>query len=398
MTSQSHATGGAGAAGSLALVADRVFDGARVRPRCAVLIENGRIARLASPGEAAGAARIVELPEGSLLAPGFIDTQVNGGGGVLLNDEPTIGGLRTIAETHRRYGTTGLLPTLISDRRAVMRRAIDAVAEAIEAGIPGVVGIHLEGPFLNPARKGAHPLEHLVAFEDGDIDLLSSLGGRGVTLVTLAPERVPKGVVRALTERGVRVCAGHTEATAEQIAEAVDEGLAGFTHLFNAMSQLGSRAPGTVGAALTEDRTVAGVIPDGFHVAERPLQIAYRAKGPDGLMIVTDAMPPVGTAMDRFRLFDTTVLVGEGRCTFADGTLAGALLDMAAAVRHMVERIGVPLEHALAMASRTPAAFLGLEADRGTLAPGSRADLVALDPDLRVVATLIGGEAAPARE
>jgi N-acetylglucosamine-6-phosphate deacetylase len=378
--------------GRLAVVADRVFDGEALISRAAVLIEKDRIVGIVAPEQVPSATTIVELPQGALLAPGFIDVQVNGGGGVLFNDDPTIAGVRAIAAAHRCYGTTGLLPTLISDSRDVMRRAMAAVAEAIAADVPGVLGIHLEGPFLNPARNGAHPKSHIVPLEDGDIDLLSSLGDKGATLVTLAPERVPPGTIRELTRRGVLVCAGHTEATAEDIGAAIEEGLSGFTHLYNAMSQLGSRAPGTVGAALTDETTFAGIIPDGFHVADLSLRLAVIAKGYDRLMIVTDAMSPVGTDLKQFALFDQTIFVGEGRLVTADGTLAGALLDMASAVRHMSERVGVPLEQALIMASRTPARFLKRGADFGCIAPGRRADLVALNSDLNVLATFIGGK------
>ncbi|HEX2137684.1 MAG TPA: N-acetylglucosamine-6-phosphate deacetylase [Microvirga sp.] len=380
--------------GAFALMADRVFDGVSVRDEAAVVVEDEHVVGVVPPGEI-GAAKPVALPPGTLLAPGFVDVQVNGGGGVLFNDDPTVDGIATIAAAHRRFGTTGLLPTLISDSREAMRRAIDAVAEAIERRLPGVLGIHLEGPFLNVARKGVHPPEHILSAEASDLDLLSSLGRRGITLVTLAPECVPAGFVAELTRRGVIVCAGHTEATAAQILAAVEEGLAGFTHLFNAMSQLGSREPGAVGVALAGPGTFAGIIPDGHHVAELSLKLAWKAKGRDRLMLVTDAMSPVGTDLRAFPLFGRTVEVREGRCVTADGTLAGACLDMAGAVRFMVRRVGVPLEDALAMASRTPAAFLGLAPARGRLAPGSRADLVALGPDLSVGETWIGG--SPAR-
>ncbi|HEY8382054.1 MAG TPA: N-acetylglucosamine-6-phosphate deacetylase [Microvirga sp.] len=377
--------------GAFTILADTVFDGAHRHEHAAVRIEDGIVAEIRSQDAAAPAKSVVRLPPGACLAPGFIDVQVNGGGGVLLNDAPTVDGVRTIAEAHRRFGTTGLLPTLISDRRDVMRRAIAAVGEAIEGGVPGVLGIHLEGPFLNVARKGAHPAEHLVSMEESDLDLLCSLGTRGISLVTLAPECVPTDFIAELARRGVVVCAGHTEAKAADIAEAEAAGLRGFTHLYNAMSQLGSREPGAVGAALSGADTFAGIIADGHHVADLSLALAVKAMGPDRLMLVSDAMSPVGTEMTEFPLFGRTIHVGEGRLVLADGTLAGAMLDMAGAVRHMVGRIGVPLEHALRMAATTPALFLRMERSLGRIAPGYRADLVALDSDLRVVETWIAG-------
>jgi N-acetylglucosamine-6-phosphate deacetylase len=371
------------------IAAERVFDGELFHAGRAVAVADGRIVDLI---DAARHPNAVRLPRGAVLAPGFIDAQVNGGGGVLLNDEPTVDGIGRIAAAHRRFGTTALLPTLISDRRDVMRRAIRAVGDAIEAGVPGVVGIHLEGPFLNPERKGVHPPDHLVPVEAGDAELVSALGSRGVTLVTLAPERVPPGFVADLVRRGVVVSAGHTDGTAADILPALDEGLTGFTHLFNAMSPLASREPGAVGTALADPRAFAGIIADGHHVADLSLLAAFRAKGPERLMLVTDAMSPVGTGMTCFPLFGREIQVENGRCATADGTLAGAALDMAGAVRHAVRRLGVDLGDALRMASRTPATFLGLDRERGRIAPGFRADLVALDADLQVLATWIGGD------
>jgi N-acetylglucosamine-6-phosphate deacetylase len=332
------------------------------------------------------------LPDGSLLSPGFVDVQVNGGGGVLFNDRPDVAGLRTIAEAHRRFGTTGLMPTLISDTRDSIRRAIEAVGEAIERRVPGILGIHLEGPFINPARKGAHPADRIVPMEAADIDLLSSLGALGPTMVTLAPECVAPDLIRELARRGVIVSAGHTDATAAELGSALEAGASAVTHLFNAMSQLGSREPGTVGAALADERPFVGLIADGQHVHDLSLGIASKAIGPERLMLISDAMPPVGTDQTEFTLFGRTIFVRDGRLILADGTLAGAHLDMASAVRHMTRRAGVPLTAALVMASTTPARCLRLDRDRGRIAPGFRADLVALDRDRNVVATWIDGE------
>lgn len=388
-------SGGRTRSGRFALRADRVFDGEAFHADAAVVVEDGRVVDLvagaaADPGSLAGATL---LPPKTLLAPGFIDLQVNGGGGVMLNDAPTVETVARIAAAHRRCGTTGLLPTLITDTRETVRAAIAAVASAIATGVPGVLGIHLEGPFLNPARRGIHPERHMVEPRPGDVDLLSSLGDRGVTLVTLAPERVPPGFVAALTERGVRVCAGHTDADAQTITRAIDtEGLLGFTHLYNAMSPLASRAPGAVGVALADPRTFAGIIADGHHVADLALRLACRATGPERLMLVSDAMASVGSDATRFRVGGRTVTLEGGRITGDDGTLAGAHLDLAAAVRHVVRpEVGADLADALRMASRTPAIFLGLAERLGSIRPGFRADLVALDHGLNVVGTWSAG-------
>lgn len=377
----------------LVLRSERVFDGKRMRSGQAIVIARDRVIDVTQ--EPPPCPRIIRLPPGSLVAPGFIDVQVNGGGGVLLNDDPSLDAIRRIAAAHRRVGgTTALLPTLISDTRDAIRAAVAGVRAAIAQGVPGVLGLHLEGPFLNPARKGIHDPARLAPFEPGDADLIASLGEAGLTLVTLAPEQVPPEAVADLVRRGVRVAAGHTDDPGEAIRAAVDAGLTGVTHLFNAMSQLGPRAPGAVGVALTDPRVFAGLIADGHHVGPASLKIALRMMGCERLMLVTDAMPPVGDPADRacFPLFGRTIRRDADRLTGPDGTLAGAALTMAGAVRHMVRTAGASLEEALAMASLTPARFLGLDGERGHIAPGYRADLVLLDRDLAVLGTCLGGD------
>ncbi|GJD49674.1 N-acetylgalactosamine-6-phosphate deacetylase [Methylobacterium crusticola] len=380
----------------LVVAAERLFDGEVLHHGRAVVVRGGRITDVTA--DPPPASRLVRLPPGAILAPGFVDVQVNGGGGVLLNDDPSPAGIARIAAAHRGGGTTALLPTLISDTRPAIRAAIAAVAGAIAAGVPGILGIHLEGPFLSPERPGIHDPARLAGLMPGDVELLTGLGGRGVTLVTLAPEVVPPGTVAALVARGARVSAGHTADDGAAIRAALDEGLTGFTHLFNAMSQLGPRAAGAVGVALADDRAFAGIIADGHHVGEAALRIAARLKGPARLMLVTDAMSPVGDpeAGATFRLFGRTIHRDGDRLAAADGTLAGAALTMAGAVRHMTARGGASLEAALAMASLTPARFLGLDGRIGRIAPGYAADLVALDGALAVLGTWIGGDVAPA--
>lgn len=327
--------------------------------------------------------------EGDLL-PGFIDLQVNGGGGVLFNDAPTVEGIAAIARAHRRFGTTGFLPTLISDDLEVVALAIGAVDAAIDRGVPGVLGIHIEGPFLNAARKGIHDSAKFRTLDPPAVELLASLR-RGRTLVTLAPELAPPGAVRALVDRGVVVAAGHTAASYEEILASFDEGLSGFTHLFNAMTQLGSRAPGAVGAALESRAGWCGLIVDGHHVHPGALRVALAAKGADRLALVTDAMPTVGSDGKEFQLGGRRIVAEDGRCTAADGTLAGSDLDMAQAVRNAMRLMEVDLPTAVRMASEVPARVLGLPHERGSIAPGLRADLVLVDAHARVVETWIGG-------
>jgi N-acetylglucosamine-6-phosphate deacetylase len=332
-----------------------------------------------------------DLPPGSWLAPGFIDVQVNGGGDVLFNDSPTPEGIAAIAAAHRRFGTTALLPTLISDSLAAMRAAADAV-DAAAAAMPEVLGIHFEGPFLSPERAGVHNRALLRAPSPEELALLTA-PRRGVTLVTVAPERLMPGTIGELVRSGVRVALGHSTASYEETRSALDEGLVGFTHLFNAMPPPLARAPGPVAAALEEPRAFYGLIVDGVHVAPAMLRLALRGLGQ--AMLVTDAMPPVGGSGQSFRLYGEEIRVEDGRCTTADGTLAGSALDMANAVRNCVRLLDLPLTQALRLASAAPAAFLGLGHRLGHLMPGYRADIVALDPaDIRVLATWVAGEAS----
>jgi N-acetylglucosamine-6-phosphate deacetylase len=364
----------------------RLFDGRRMRGATRVHVADGRVAGLES-GDGAADTR---LPAGAVLVPGFVDAQVNGGGGVLFNDAPHVEALRAIAAAHARFGTTAILPTLITDADAVLERAVAAVADAIRRGVPGIAGIHLEGPFLSPRRPGVHPPRHIRPMREADIARLSALGRRGRTLVTLAPEEVPDELIAALRRRGVLVSAGHSEASEARMAEAVAAGVSLTTHLYNAMSQLSPREGGLVGATLADPRLVAGLIADGLHVSPAALRAAILAKGRRGLMLVSDAMPTVGTVLDSFDLLGTRVWRRGDRLTTEAGTLAGAHLTMAGAIRH-VASLGVPLTDALAMATSTPARALRLGRTLGAIAPGRRADLVALDDALDVRAVWIAG-------
>ena len=376
-------------AGGHAVLADRVFDGRGWRGEAAVLMAEGRIVGLASRGEAPSDWRQTRLPPGAFIAPGFIDLQVNGGGGLLLNDQPTADGMRAIARAHRRYGTTACLPTLITDTREQMRAAI-AAARSL-AGSDGVLGLHLEGPFISPQRPGVHRSDRIAQPRPGDLEELCELGGIGVSLITLAPECVPAGFVRTLASSGVRISIGHSEASAAVVTQAVADGSTGVTHLFNAMPAFSGREPGIVGAALAERRLTAGLIVDGIHVDPVSVRAAFAAKGSGGIALVTDAMPTVGTSLDRFELLGRTIRLTNGRLTTEQGTLAGAHLDMASAVRNAVQLAQLPLDDALRSASLTPARFLGLDQERGALVPGARADLVALNQDLAVVKTWVDG-------
>src|SRR6516164_5647388 len=377
--------------GGHAIKADRVFDGERWHGEAAVLVRDGRIVGVGSAGEVPASWPQTRLPAGAFVAPGFIDLQVNGGGGVLLNDQPTVVGMRAIALAHRRYGTTACLPTLITDTREQLRTAIPA-ARSI-AGQDGVLGLHLEGPFISPRRPGVHRPDRIAKPDTGDLAELCELAGAGRSLVTLAPECVPDGFVRKLASSGVRVSIGHSEASAAVAMQAVSDGATGVTHLFNAMRALSARDPGIIGVALAEDRLTAGLIVDGVHIDPVSVRAAFAAKGSNRIALVTDAMPTVGTSLERFELVGRTIRLVNGRLSTEEGTLAGAHLDMASAVRNAVSLAHIPLDHALRAASLTPARFLGLDNERGILIPGARADLVALTQELNVIATWVDGSA-----
>ena len=376
---------------ALALIGARLFDGTHLIDDRAVIVDGPAIAAVVPAGD---------LPTGvwrravdGLIAPGYVDCQVNGGGGVLFNDQRNVEGIAAIGAAHRRFGTTGFLPTFITDQPHRMAEAIAATVAAIAAGVPGLLGIHLEGPFINPQRNGAHDRRFVRSMDEDDVALLTAFGS-GRMLVTLAPERVPAANIERLTRAGVVVSAGHTAADGQTIAAARAAGLTGFTHLFNAMPPLAGRAPGPVGAALTDPDCWCSIIVDLCHVSATSLRAAIAAKGWHRMMLVTDAMSPVGTDDAAFALLGRTVTRTGGRLTTADGVLAGSDLDMATAVRNAVHHLGLSLEAALHMASRAPAEFLGLGHHIGRIAPGYRANLVLLDAGLNVVDTWIDGVAA----
>ena len=359
----------------------------------AVLVEGGRIVAVVDDADArVRGAQAADL-RGDMLVPGFLDTQVNGGGGVLFNDAPTVDTIRRIGAAHRRFGTTGFLPTLISDDLSVIASAIAAVRDAIAQRVPGVIGVHIEGPYISAVRKGVHDAAKFRDLDARGVELLSSLGV-GRTLVTLAPEITNAETIRLLARSGVIISAGHTDATCEEMQASLDHGVRGVTHLFNAMSPFNHREPGVVGAALLDPRCWCGLIVDGRHVHPVALQLAMRCKPRDRLMLVTDAMPVVGADSDRFMLQGKAIVVRDGVCVDESGVLAGSALDMACAVRNCVQMLGTPIEDAARMASTWPAQFLGLDDELGRIAPGYRASLTRLGADLRVTGTWIDGEAA----
>ena len=376
-----------------AIVNGCIFDGESVREHKAVLIEGEHIVAVVDPEQVPADIGASYDLEGGTLIPGFIDLQVNGGGGVLFTAAPTVDSLRTIGAAHRQYGTTGFLPTLITTRFDVMREAVSAVAEAIAIGTPGVLGLHLEGPFLSPQRKGVHDAEKFCQLDQNGFDILTSLQV-GSTVVTLAPELTSPQMISRLVEEGVIVCGGHSGATYAQTRDALAQGLNGFTHLYNAMTPLQSREPGMVGAALEDDDSWFGIIADGHHIHPAAFSVAVAAKKRGGALLVTDAMPTVGSPDTSFILDGKTIVASEGRVTNAEGTLAGSDLNMLSAVNNAAEFARLDWFEAVRMASLYPARALGLERELGAIRPGFRASLLALDSAHRIRASWINGAMA----
>ncbi len=373
-----------------AIVNGQVFDGELLRQGLAVLIEDARILSVLDATQMPPEISAVYDLQGGTLVPGFIDLQVNGGGGVLFTTAPSVDSLRTIGAAHRHYGTTGFLPTVITTSFEVMRQAVAAVSQAIAEGVPGVLGIHLEGPFLNAQRKGIHDAHKFCLLDQEGFDIVTALD-TGKTLVTLAPELTSPAMIRRLVQAGVVVCAGHSAASYAQTRAALAAGVSGFTHLYNAMTPLQSREPGMVGAALEDDESWFGIIADGYHMHPAAFRIAVAAKRVGGAVLVTDAMPTVGSPHKSFVLDGETIVASEGRVTNAAGTLAGSDLDMLSAVHNAAEFARIDWFEAVRMATRYPARALGLQGELGAIRPGYRANLLALDSQRQVRACWIDG-------
>jgi N-acetylglucosamine-6-phosphate deacetylase len=364
----------------------RLFDGQNFLDDQVLTITNGVISAIDAD------ISHVDIKAAGLVVPGFIDLQVNGGGGALFNDSPSLDKLKTIIAAHTKFGTTAMMPTLITDKIEVMEQAADALAEAITEKVPGIVGIHFEGPHLSIAKKGTHCAELIRPISEAEWQVLSRKN-IGQVMITLAPETVSTPDIARMVTLGIKVCLGHTNANFMTAQKAVDAGATGFTHLFNAMSPLQGREPGVVGCALLNDNTQAGLIVDGHHVDYASCQLAIKAKPAGGIFLVTDAMPPVGTDIKEFPLYDKTVYVENGKLTSSTGELAGSSLDMATAVKNTHLELKVPLDEALRMASLYPAQYLYGQQEmlRGQLNVGQYADFVVLNDDFSVNETWISG-------
>jgi N-acetylglucosamine-6-phosphate deacetylase len=365
-------------------------DGSIVGDRILVA-SNGQITNICERAGLPAGCETINL-NGNLLAAGFIDTQVNGGGGVLFNDAPTLETIRRMAQIHASFGTTAFLPTLISDDLETISQGYRAVNEAIRLGVPGVIGIHVEGPFLNVDRKGIHDAEKIRQMDDGGLSAVIE-GRPKLVAMTVAPECMSSAQLNMLTEAGVKLFAGHSDATWSEMQSAFADGIVGVTHLFNAMSQLKGREPGLVGAALGNPECWCCIIVDGVHVHPETLRLAIQAKGGlDHFVLVTDAMPTVGHQDKTFLLNGDRISVRDSVCQNTDGTLAGSDLDMGRAVANATKLLGISLTEAIQLASANPARMLGLESKTGSLQVGLAADLVELSDDGLVMRTWIKGQ------
>lgn len=363
-----------------------LFDGQEFKQNQCIRLVDGKITGI-NDGLAAQADEVID----GLLVPGFIDVQVNGGGGVLFNNRPHLSSLKTMSLAHQAFGTTSMLPTLITDAYHTMAAAAEAMAEAISSTMPGILGIHFEGPHLSQPKKGIHPQHHIRAITDRELDLFTRQD-LGQIIVTLAPENVSPDVIAELVKQGVIVCLGHSNASAGQVARALQAGATGFTHLYNAMSPLTGREAGMVGIALLDDSSYCGLIVDHHHVSHASCKLAIKCKGADKIMLVTDAMSHVGSEQTTETFLNMEIVREGDKLTIAGGTLAGSALDMASAVRNTHKNLQIPLAQALQMASLTPAKFLTLDHQLGRIKPGYHADWLSLDTDLQVVQSWIAGE------
>ena len=374
---------------AFALTGAQVFDGTKMLDGMSVIVEGSTIADVLPASSLPRSIEIHDL-RGGILSAGFIDVQVNGGGGALMNDRPTIETVRRIAEAHRKFGTTGMLPTVITDDQKVIDQAVASVQDAISYHVLGVLGIHLEGPFLDPARKGAHPENFIRTMTESDVQRIAAIAC-GSVMLTLAPNKVPARFISKLAQSGVLISMGHAEATVAEVQQALGAGARAFTHIYNAMSQLNGREPGMVGACLADHESFCGVIVDGLHVDEIALKVLFAAKANDHIMLITDAMPPAAGGPEKFALQGRMARRVGNRLQLDDGTLAGSIVTMDEAVRRSV-LLGVNLGDALRMASLVPARFLHRENELGRIAKGFIASMVHLSEDLHVNKTWIDGQ------
>ncbi|MBV8175586.1 MAG: N-acetylglucosamine-6-phosphate deacetylase [Verrucomicrobia bacterium] len=377
-----------------ALRGARLFDGDRVLEDHAVLINGERIERVVSHHECPSGWEVIDVGH-SFVTPGFIDLQLNGCGGVLFNDAIAPETLEAMHRTNLKSGTTGFLPTLITTSEENMRRALAVVANYRDQGHGGVLGIHLEGPYINPERRGIHSLAAIGRPSPDMVACVIAHGRRFPVLLTLAPECNDLRTLKELVAGGVIVSCGHSNARYEEALAGFEVGVRAATHLFNAMSPWTGRDPGLVGGILDHKEVAAGIIVDGKHVHYASVKIAKSIKQ-ENLFLITDAVTPTGTSMTSFQFAGQTIYVKDGRCVNEDGTLGGALLTMIEAVANCVRCVGIPMPEAIRMAGLYPARVLKRDRDLGRLAMGYIANLAVFDESFRIRGVVDRGEWLPA--
>lgn len=369
----------------------RIFDGRQFLDDHCVVVKSGQIESIQPIQEICSKQLDTHIKlEGGILAPGFIDLQVNGGGGILFNNAPDTNTALTMMNAHRTKGVCGIFPTLISDSTATIDAGVNAIRSLIEKNAPGILGVHIEGPFFNMSRRGVHNQQYIRKVRQQDVQWLISIADIP-TLLTLAPECTEPGQIRELNNAGIIVCAGHTDAHAHEVKNALDEGLKGFTHLFNAMRPMTSREPGVVGAALADENSYCGIIVDNHHVHPTSVLVAHKAKSQGKLYLVSDAMATIGSAQKEFQLYGETIAEKDGCLVNSEGKLAGSAIGLIDAVKLAHQSVGLSLEECLRMASLYPARFIQQDHQRGRIETGYQADLVHFDDDFNVLNTWISG-------
>ncbi|QSZ41242.1 N-acetylglucosamine-6-phosphate deacetylase [Sulfurimonas aquatica] len=367
-----------------------IFNGSEFIYNKALVIDGEKIHGLIPEEELDKSIEIINL-NGKTISPGFIDLQVNGGNGILFNDEPTIEAVKKIYDGHKKFGTTDFLPTFITGSLKGMKQAVESINKCLSLNLDGVLGIHFEGPFLNQAKAGVHEKKYIRESNVDDIEAISKISN-GITMLTLAPEVVPSELILSLQKKGIFISIGHTNATYEEAMNAFSSGASCSTHLYNAMTSLESRAPGVVGASLDNDKAWTNIIVDGIHSSYASVRVAMKAKAKRKLFLVTDAMPPVGGEGDDFRIGDYNISVKNGKCVTMGDTLAGSSLDMASAVRNCIQHVGIDKGEALRMASTYPAEFIKLDNRIGHIKSGYDANLAIFNNQIQVSAVVVKGK------
>ncbi|EJT1339609.1 N-acetylglucosamine-6-phosphate deacetylase [Vibrio vulnificus] len=372
-----------------ALTNCKIYTGSDVLSEHALIIENDLITSIVPAADLPSGIEVKDLA-GANVSPGFIDLQLNGCGGVMLNDEITAETMQIMHKANLKSGCTSFLPTLITSSDADMRAAITAAREYHAKYKNQSLGLHLEGPYLNVMKKGIHSVDYIRPSDTSMVDFICE-NADVVAKVTLAPELNDPEHIEKLRNAGIVVSIGHTNATYAEARKGFEAGITFATHLFNAMTPMVGREPGVVGAIYDTPDVYAGIIADGFHVDYANIRIAHKIKG-EKLVLVTDATAPAGASMDYFIFVGKKVYYRDGKCVDENGTLGGSALTMIEAVENTVEHVGIALDEALRMATLYPAKAIGVDGYLGRIKKGYIANLTIFDRDFNVKATVVNGQ------